>query len=91
MVEEAQASSSNIQRLADKVASYFVPAVIGAALLAVIGWVLIGNSTMALLSFVAVLIIACPCALGIATPAALMVGVGKGAELGILDTGRRIS
>src|SRR4030066_336866 len=87
MVQEAQASSSNIQRLADKVASYFVPAVIGAALLAVIGWSLIGNSTMALLSFVAVLIIACPCALGIATPAALMVGVGKGAELGILIRG----
>jgi Cu+-exporting ATPase len=87
MVQEAQASSSNIQRLADKVASYFVPAVIGAALLAVIGWALIGNSTMALLSFVAVLIIACPCALGIATPAALMVGVGKGAELGILIRG----
>ena len=87
MVEEAQASSSNIQRLADKVASYFVPAVIGVAFLSVIGWVLIGNYTMALLSFVAVLIIACPCALGIATPAALMVGVGKGAELGILIRG----
>jgi Cu+-exporting ATPase len=87
MVEEAQASTANIQRLADKVASYFVPAVIGAALLAVIGWIFIGNSTMALLSFVAVLIIACPCALGIATPAALMVGVGKGAELGILIRG----
>jgi len=87
MVEEAQASSSNIQRLADKVASYFVPAVIGVAFLSVIGWILMGNSTMALLSFVAVLIIACPCALGIATPAALMVGVGKGAELGILIRG----
>jgi Cu+-exporting ATPase len=87
MVEEAQASSSNIQRLADKVASYFVPAVIGIAFLAVIGWILTENYTMALLSFVAVLIIACPCALGIATPAALMVGVGKGAELGILIRG----
>jgi Cu+-exporting ATPase len=87
MVEEAQASSSNIQRLADKVASYFVPAVIGVALLSVIVWILIANFTMALLSFVAVLIIACPCALGIATPAALMVGVGKGAELGILIRG----
>jgi Cu+-exporting ATPase len=87
MVEEAQASTSNIQRLADKVASYFVPAVIGVAFFSVIGWVLIGNYTMALLSFVAVLIIACPCALGIATPAALMVGVGKGAELGILIRG----
>ncbi|MGB9716402.1 MAG: heavy metal translocating P-type ATPase [Thermodesulfovibrionales bacterium] len=87
MVEEAQASSSNIQRLADKVASYFVPAVIGVALLSMIVWILIANFTMALLSFVAVLIIACPCALGIATPAALMVGVGKGAELGILIRG----
>ncbi|MBI4710577.1 MAG: heavy metal translocating P-type ATPase [Nitrospirae bacterium] len=87
MVEEAQASSSHIQRLADKVASYFVPAVIGAAFLSAIVWILIGNPTMALLSFVAVLIIACPCALGIATPAALMVGVGKGAEMGILIRG----
>ncbi|MEW6001657.1 MAG: heavy metal translocating P-type ATPase [Nitrospirota bacterium] len=87
MVEEAQASSAQIQRLADKVASYFVPAVIGIAILAVIAWVFNGNFTMALLSFVAVLIIACPCAIGIATPAALMVGVGKGAEMGILIRG----
>ncbi len=87
MVEEAQASSSSIQRLADKVASYFVPAVIIIALLSAIGWSLFGNFTLALLSFVAVLIIACPCAIGIATPAALMVGVGKGAELGILIRG----
>ena len=87
MVEEAQASSSHIQRLADKAASYFVPAVIGAAFLSAIVWISVGNPTMALLSFVAVLIIACPCALGIATPAALMVGVGKGAELGILIRG----
>lgn len=87
MVEEAQTSSSQIQRLADKVASYFVPAVIGVAFLSAAVWILLGNSTMALLSFVAVLIIACPCAIGIATPAALMVGVGKGAELGILIRG----
>ncbi|MBI4685511.1 MAG: cadmium-translocating P-type ATPase [Nitrospirae bacterium] len=87
LVEEAQASSSQVQRLADKVASFFVPAVIGVAFLSAIIWILIGNTTMALLSFVAVLIIACPCALGIATPAALMVGVGKGAELGILIRG----
>lgn len=87
MVEEAQASSSNIQRVADKVASYFVPTVIGIAFLSAIVWLLLGNYTMALLSFVAVLIIACPCAIGIATPAALMVGVGKGAELGILIRG----
>ncbi len=88
MVEEAQASSAGVQRLADKVASYFVPAVIGVAFLSAAIWLLIiGSITMALLSFVAVLIIACPCALGIATPAALMVGVGKGAELGILIRG----
>jgi len=88
MVEEAQASSAPIQRLADKVSSYFVPAVIGVALLSFAGWwLLAGNFTMGLLSFVAVLIISCPCALGIATPAALMVGVGKGAEAGILIRG----
>jgi Cu+-exporting ATPase len=87
MVDEAQASSSHIQRLADKVASYFVPAVIGVAFLSAALWIITGNSTAALLSFVAVLIIACPCAIGIATPAALMVGVGKGAELGILIRG----
>ena len=87
MVTEAQASTAQIQRLADTVASYFVPAVIGVAFLSALIWLLVGNPTLALLSFVAVLIIACPCALGIATPAALMVGVGKGAEAGILIRG----
>lgn len=87
MVEEAQASSAPIQRLADKVSSYFVPAVIGVALVSFMGWILLGNFTLGLLSFVAVLIISCPCALGIATPAALMVGVGKGADSGILIRG----
>ncbi len=87
MVEEAQTSSAKIQRYADKVASYFVPTVIITAIVAAIAWLFLGSSTTALLSFVAVLIIACPCALGIATPAALMVGVGKGAEMGILIRG----
>ncbi len=88
MVEEAQASSAPIQRLADRVSSYFVPAVIVVALLSFAGWWFIGgNFTLGLLSFVAVLIISCPCALGIATPTALMVGVGKGAEAGILIRG----
>ena len=87
MVEEAQASSAPIQRIVDKVASYFVPAVLAAAAASAIGWIIIGDNTWALLSFIAVLIIACPCALGIATPAALMVGVGKGAEMGILIRG----
>lgn len=87
LVEEAQSSTAHIQRLADKVASYFVPAVIGAAFASIILWSAFGDFTTGLLSFVAVLIIACPCALGIATPAALMVGVGKGAEMGILIRG----
>ena len=88
MVEEAQASSAPIQRLADKVSEYFVPAVIITAILTFFIWaVILGNFTAGLLAFVAVLIISCPCALGIATPTALMVGVGKGAEAGILIRG----
>jgi Cu+-exporting ATPase len=87
LVEEAQASSAPIQRIVDGVAAKFVPAVVGVAVLSYVGWYLAGNFTLALLSFIAVLIIACPCAMGIATPAALMVGVGKGAEGGILIRG----
>jgi Cu+-exporting ATPase len=87
LVEEAQASSAPIQRIVDSVAAKFVPTVVAVATLSFIGWYLLGNPTLALLSFIAVLIIACPCALGIATPAALMVGVGKGAEGGILIRG----
>ncbi|RJQ54933.1 MAG: heavy metal translocating P-type ATPase [Actinobacteria bacterium] len=87
MVEEAQASSAPIQRLADTVSAYFVPAVIVTALAALVGWTLAGDFTLGILSFIAVLIISCPCTLGIATPAALSVGVGKGAEMGILIRG----
>ncbi len=87
MVEEAQTSTAQIQRYADKIAAYFVPAVVTTAFLSALLWLFFGSTTTALLSFVAVLIIACPCALGIATPAALMVGVGKGAEMGILIRG----
>ncbi len=90
LVEEAQASSAPIQRLADRVTTYFVPAVVGTAVLAFAGWWLAGNFPQGLLAFIAVLIIACPCALGIATPAALMVGVGRGAEGGILIRGGEI-
>jgi len=87
MVEEAQGSKAPIQRLADVIASYFVPAVIGIAIVTFIIWYFVGpppSLTFALLNFVAVLIIACPCALGLATPTAIMVGTGKGAEHGIL-------
>ncbi len=87
LVEEAQGSKAPIQRLADIIASYFVPAVIGIATLTFVIWLLLGPApalTYALLNFVAVLIIACPCALGLATPTAIMVGTGKGAENGVL-------
>ena len=87
LVEEAQGSKAPIQRLADVVASYFVPAVISIAIVTFIIWFFIGPSpafTFALLNFVAVLIISCPCALGLATPTAIVVGTGKGAEHGIL-------
>jgi Cu+-exporting ATPase len=84
IVEEAQASSAPVQRLADRVTAWFVPAVVGVAFAAFGLWTLAGSFSHGLLAFIAVLVISCPCALGIATPAALMVGVGKGAELGIL-------
>jgi len=90
LVEEAQGSSAQIQRIADQVTAYFVPAVVGVAVVAFLGWWLAGNFPQGLLAFIAVLIIACPCALGVATPAALMVGVGKGAEAGILIRGAEV-
>ena len=88
IVEEAQSSTAKIQRLVDMVAAKFVPAVVAVSVAAFLVWYfVIGSFIIGLLSFIAVLIIACPCALGIATPAALMVGVGKGAEAGILIRG----
>ena len=90
MVEDAQSSSAQIQRIADKVTSYFVPVVVAIAFAAFFGWWLAGNFPQGLLAFIAVLIISCPCALGVATPAALMVGVGKGAEAGILIRGAEV-
>ena len=87
LVEEAQGSKAPIQRLADRVASYFVPAVIVAALAAFLFWMLLGPApalTFSTLVLVSVLIIACPCALGLATPTAIIVGTGKGAEMGVL-------
>jgi Cu+-exporting ATPase len=87
LVSEAQRSRAPIQRLADSVAGWFVPLVVGSALLAAAAWTIWGPEprfTHALLAAVAVLIIACPCALGLATPMSIMVGVGRGAALGIL-------
>jgi Cu+-exporting ATPase len=90
MVEEAQGSKAPIQRLADRISAVFVPAVIGVATVTFVVWLLLGPEpalTFALLNTVAVLIIACPCAMGLATPTSIMVGTGKGAELGILIRG----
>jgi len=93
LVEQAQGSKAPVQRLADKIAGIFVPAVIGLAFLAFAFWWGFGDSfgplpttpfLFALMIFISVLIIACPCALGLATPTAIMVGTGKGAEMGIL-------
>ncbi len=88
LVQDAQASKAPVQKLVDKVASVFVPIVILIAIASFAGWYFAGAEdarlTVALLNFVAVLIIACPCALGLATPTAIMVGTGKGAEMGIL-------
>jgi Cu+-exporting ATPase len=89
LVEEAQMAHAPIQRLADKVSGYFVPAVILIATGAAFGWYLFGGLPLnfAVLAFVSVIVIACPCALGIATPAAILVGTAKGAQNGILIKG----
>ncbi len=84
MVAEAQRSRAPIQKLADTVASYFVPAVIGVALIAFLVWAMFGPPGYALVCAVSVLIIACPCALGLATPMSIMVGVGRAAQAGVL-------
>ncbi len=85
MVEEAQETKAPVERLADLVSSYFVPAVVVVAVLTLIAWYATGHGlATALTRFTAVLVIACPCALGLATPTAIMVGTGKGAENGIL-------
>ena len=84
-VEEAQTSKASIERVADRVSRVFVPFVLGVATIALVGWLAVGASFgTALSAAVAVLIIACPCALGLATPTAIMVGSGRGAELGVL-------
>lgn len=87
MVEEAQGSKAPVQKLVDKIASVFVPVVMAIAALSFIFWLIFGGEdgfTHGLTAFVTVLVIACPCALGLATPTAIMVGIGKGAERGIL-------
>jgi Cu2+-exporting ATPase len=87
MVRDAQGSKAPVQKLADKIAGIFVPVVIIIAILSFIAWIILGGQdglTHGLLAMITVLVIACPCALGLATPTAIMVGVGRGAENGIL-------
>ena len=88
LVEDAQGSKAPIAKLADVIAAYFVPTVIALAIIAAAGWLIAGETLVfALTIFIAVLVIACPCALGLATPTAIMVGTGKGAENGVLIKG----
>ena len=88
LVEEAQGSKAPIAKLADVISAYFVPTVIGLAILSSIGWLIAGETPLfSITIFIAVLVIACPCALGLATPTAIMVGTGKGAENGVLIKG----
>jgi P-type Cu+ transporter len=89
LVEEAKTGRAKLEKMVDQVAKYFVPAIIAIAIGVFLGWYFIGGAglTYSILAFVSVMIIACPCALGLATPAALMMGVGKGAEHGILYKG----
>lgn len=88
LIEEAQGSKAPIQAFADRISAYFVPVVIGLAILTLVVWLLLGAGLpFALMAFTAVIVIACPCALGLATPTAIMVGTGKGAEYGILIKG----
>jgi len=88
LVEDAQGSKAPIAKLADVISAYFVPVVIGLAVIASVGWLIAGETPIfSLTIFIAVLVIACPCALGLATPTAIMVGTGKGAENGVLIKG----
>src|SRR5690625_5410841 len=87
MVQDAQGSKAPVQNLVDKIASIFVPVVLVIAIVSFILWIILGGEnsfTHAMLAFITVLVIACTCALGLATPTAIIVGVGKGAEKGIL-------
>lgn len=90
LVTDAQASKAPIQRLADRIASVFVPIVIGIALLTLAAHLIVGGVAPAFVAAVSVLIIACPCAMGLATPTAILVGTGRGAEMGILIKGPEI-
>ncbi|TWE10113.1 heavy metal translocating P-type ATPase [Rudaeicoccus suwonensis] len=91
LVQDAQSGKAQVQRLADRVAGVFVPVVMGLAVLTFVGWLVLGGSAAAgFTAAVAVLVVACPCALGLATPTALLVGTGRGAQLGLLIKGPEV-
>src|SRR5439155_2350545 len=91
LVAEAQSGKAPVQRLADRVAAVFVPVVLAISVATLAGWLAVtGDASQAFTAAVAVLIIGCPCALGLATPTALMVGTGRGAQLGVLIRGPEI-
>jgi Cu+-exporting ATPase len=90
LVTDAQSGKAQVQRLADRVAGVFVPVVIGVSIATLVGWMLAGDTARGFSAAVAVLVIACPCALGLATPVALLVGTGRGAQLGILIRGPEV-
>ncbi|MFT3859784.1 heavy metal translocating P-type ATPase [Micropruina sp.] len=90
LVEQAQTGKADVQRLADRISAVFVPIVIGLAVLTFVTWLLLGEPALATSASVSVLIIACPCALGLATPTALLVGTGRGAQLGIVIKGPEV-
>src|SRR5690606_13358792 len=89
LVEDAQSSKAPIAKLADIISGYFVPVVIGLAIISGLLWYIFGGQDLnfSMTIFIAVLVIACPCALGLATPTAIMIGTGKGAEYGVLIKG----
>ena len=91
MVEDAQNGKAQVQRLADRISGVFVPAVIGIALLTLVVWLALGHGfSAAMTAAVAILVVACPCALGLATPTALLVGTGRGAQMGVLIKGPEV-
>src|SRR4029450_380748 len=91
LVEDAQSGKAPVQRLADRISALFVPVVIGLALLTLVAWwIATGDAQRSFSAAVSVLIIACPCALGLATPTALLVGTGRGAQLGLLIKGPEV-
>lgn len=89
LVEQAQASQAPVQQLVDKIAAVFVPSIVVISLLTLLVWAMLGNPQQGIIAFISILVVACPCALGLATPTAIVVGIGRAAQLGILLKGAK--